>query len=81
MEHCVRQVATMAFRPLARRWGVTKRCWEYFYIGSRPRSVISIPARGDSASNGYFILKTCVLMEEARGTPRASGSGFRGWLS
>src|SRR5439155_26521099 len=74
----------LAFRPLARRWGVTGATIAVFLIsGLVHESVISLPARGGyGLPTAYFAVQAFgVLMERSSWGHRLGlGRGFRGWL-
>jgi D-alanyl-lipoteichoic acid acyltransferase DltB (MBOAT superfamily) len=74
----------LAFRPLARRWGVAGATMGVFLIsGLVHEAVISLPARGGfGLPTAYFVLQGFgVLAERSRWGRRARlGRGLRGWL-
>jgi Membrane bound O-acyl transferase family len=74
----------LAFRPLARRFGVTSATLGVFLIsGILHDLVISLPARaGYGLPTAYFLFQGLAVLAERStiGRARGLGKGFRGWL-
>jgi alginate O-acetyltransferase complex protein AlgI len=74
----------LAFRPLARRFGVTRATVGVFLIsGILHDLVISLPARGGfGLPTAYFLFQGIAVLAErsALGRRLGLGKGFRGWF-
>jgi len=74
----------LAFRPLARKFGVTRATLGVFLIsGILHDLVISLPARaGFGLPTAYFLLQSLGVLAERSvlGRRLGLGKGFRGWL-
>jgi hypothetical protein len=74
----------LAFRPLARRWGVVTATMGVFLIsGLVHEAVISLPARGGfGLPTAYFVLQGLGVLAErsAWGRRIRLGHGLRGWF-
>jgi len=77
-------VHDLAFRPLARRFGVTRATLGVFLIsGVLHDLVISLPARaGFGLPTAYFLFQGVAVLAERTvlGRRIGLGKGFRGWL-
>jgi predicted DCC family thiol-disulfide oxidoreductase YuxK len=74
----------LAFRPLARKFGVRRATLAVFFIsGLVHETVISVPARaGFGFPTAYFLFQGLAVLAERSGLGRniGLGRGFRGWL-